>query len=76
MCTDRTSRWASIMCVPARCEHVTSVSWLLSMLLTRLLQRGLPSQMVINEISDAAPTALQAVKLLALYLSGQQSAVR
>lgn len=33
-------------------------------------------QMVINEISDAAPTALQAVKLLALYLSGKQSAVR
>lgn len=26
--------------------------------------------MVIDEINDAAPTALQAVKLLALYLSG------
>jgi hypothetical protein len=29
-------------------------------------------QLVVSEIQDAAPTALQAVKLLALYMAGEK----
>lgn len=41
-----------------------------------LIVAGSATQLVIDEINSSAPTALQAVKLLALYLSGSQEKVR